>query len=593
MRAEAQGASRPLLLACLLMLLPVSASAQDPTPSYISSMSEFQVRAMSGTFAPTNGKVTMQSVTPSEWINLEGSRLANVIGAWSGGFMAVSGSKLYVHGGGHSDSANNGVYVFDFAGTSAPIGWTLPSISAVAAIRPDVNFYADGRPTSVHTYGGAVYAHHNNHLYRCLGSPYGGGLLFSACYKYNLATGQWSQIANYPSGAGTANIIYDAGSGKFLMGRFHGSNGEVHFYRTSNDTWSAAKTTPAQFGGEGCGCYDPTRSRGLVVGSAGFNRLVTIDWAAETVSSAALSTSGAALPNQKWSCVYDPALDVYWVFGGGGGSPGWTQLYRITAGTLVVTTHPLTGDTITQMSNAEGSYGRFVFMPQWRAIGTIASVDSPAYVIKLPGAISGGTPPPPPPSGDTQAPTVAVTAPSGGTSVTGTVTVTASATDNVGVAGVQFRLDGANLATERTTAPYTLSWNTTTVSNGTHTLSAVARDAAGNTKTAANVTVTVANAAGAPADTQAPTVAVTAPSGGASGTGRVTGAASATDNVGVVGVQFRLDGANLGTERTTAPYTLSWNTTTVSNGTHTLSAVARDAAGNTKTAASGSEEGRE
>ena len=115
--------------------------------------------------------------------------------------------------------------------------------------------------------------------------------------------------------------------------------------------------------------------------------------------------------------------------------------------------------------------------------------------------------------------------------------------------------------------------------NGGHTLTAVARDAAGNTTTSAAVTVTVAN--GYPA----PTVSLTAPAAGATVSGTVTLSATATDNVGVAGVQFLLDGANLGTEDTTAPYSVSWNTTTVANGTHTLTAVARDAAGNTTTSA--------
>ena len=79
--------------------------------------------------------------------------------------------------------------------------------------------------------------------------------------------------------------------------------------------------------------------------------------------------------------------------------------------------------------------------------------------------------------------------------VSGTVTITANATDNVGVAGVQFLVDNNPLAAEDTTSPYSLSWNTTTVANGTHTLTARARDADGNTATSAPVTVTVANAA--------------------------------------------------------------------------------------------------
>jgi Big-like domain-containing protein/fibronectin type III domain protein len=189
----------------------------------------------------------------------------------------------------------------------------------------------------------------------------------------------------------------------------------------------------------------------------------------------------------------------------------------------------------------------------------------------------GGTP------ADTTAPTVTLTAPSTGT-ISGTVTVSASASDNVGVTGVQFRLQGTNLGAEDTTNPYSTSWNTTTVPNGSYTLTAIARDAAGNTKTSAPITVTVSNISTPPADTTAPTVSLTAPSAGTI-SGTVTVSASASDNVGVAGVQFRLQGANLGAEDTTNPYSTSWNTTTVPNGSYTLTAIARDAAGNTTTAA--------
>lgn len=94
---------------------------------------------------------------------------------------------------------------------------------------------------------------------------------------------------------------------------------------------------------------------------------------------------------------------------------------------------------------------------------------------------------------DTQAPVVSLTAPADSSTVSATVNVTANASDNIGIAGVQFKLDGANLSTEDTSSPYSVSWNTTSVSNGSHVLTAVARDAAGNTTTASTVTVTVSN----------------------------------------------------------------------------------------------------
>ncbi len=117
-----------------------------------------------------------------------------------------------------------------------------------------------------------------------------------------------------------------------------------------------------------------------------------------------------------------------------------------------------------------------------------------------------------PASTDTTPPTVSLSAPAAGATVAGTVSVTATAADNIGVAGVQFRLDGVNLGAEDTTAPYSITWNTATAGNGAHTLSAVARDAAGNVTTSTARAVTVNNGV---ADTTPPTVSLSAPAAGA------------------------------------------------------------------------------
>ena len=181
--------------------------------------------------------------------------------------------------------------------------------------------------------------------------------------------------------------------------------------------------------------------------------------------------------------------------------------------------------------------------------------------------------------GDTTKPTVSLTAPAANSTVSSTVTLSANASDNVGVTGVQFKVDGANVGAEDTSAPYSISWNTTTVTNGTHTIKAVAKDAAGNTRSTAGRSVTVVNGT---ADTTKPTVSLTAPADGATVSGNVTISANASDNVGVVGVQFKVDGANVGAEDTSAPYSIVWDSTTVTNGNHNIRAVARDAAGNTQ-----------
>jgi hypothetical protein len=93
---------------------------------------------------------------------------------------------------------------------------------------------------------------------------------------------------------------------------------------------------------------------------------------------------------------------------------------------------------------------------------------------------------------DTVPPTVALTSPANGSSLSGTVTVSANATDNVAVASVQFLLDGANLGPAVTIPPYQVSWNTASAANGSHTLTAIALDTSGNTATS-TITMTVAN----------------------------------------------------------------------------------------------------
>jgi hypothetical protein len=370
-----------------------------------------------------------------------------------------------------------------------------------------------------------------------------------------------------------------------------------------------------------------------------------------------------------------------------------------------------------------------------------------AFIAKIPSQVLMGVTAPIPsivPS------TVSLMAPATGATVSGsTVTVLANASATVGVAGVQFKLDGSNLGAEVTSAPYVTSWNTTLAPNGAHALTAVARDIAGISLASAAVNVTVSNTAAPPpppippgvqsviwtsvvnatatgnslqktagcdgcadsgavsvqtiasgdgyveleasetntlraiglsrvntdpstgsidfalwfrqggyvevrennayrtdtayatgdkfrvavvnnkveyrkngvvfhtsagtpvyplvadasllslnatlskvvisqaatSDTTPPSVVLTAPAGGAASSCTVVVSANASDNVGVASVQFKLDGSNLGSPVTASPYSISWNTTLVSNGAHTLTAMARDAVGNSAVSA--------
>lgn len=188
------------------------------------------------------------------------------------------------------------------------------------------------------------------------------------------------------------------------------------------------------------------------------------------------------------------------------------------------------------------------------------------------------------PSSDTIPPTVSLSAPASSATVSGTsVTVSATASDNVGVAGVQFKLDGVNLNAEDTASPYSITWNTTTAVNGSHTLTAVARDAAGNITTSAARPVTVSNTT---SDTTPPTGSITINAGAsATKTTAVTLTLSATDNSGAVAqMQCSNDGTTFSTPEAYAT-TKTW-TLTSGEGTKTVWAKFKDAAGNWSAAVS-------
>ena len=110
------------------------------------------------------------------------------------------------------------------------------------------------------------------------------------------------------------------------------------------------------------------------------------------------------------------------------------------------------------------------------------------------GGKGGGEPAPPTGGGGNPAPlAVSITSPAAGAIVSGSVDVTAAVTGGVAAAGVQFQVDGANFGTEDTDAPYSAAWDTTTASDGPHTLTASARDIAGTVVTSVLVSVIVVN----------------------------------------------------------------------------------------------------
>jgi chitinase len=179
---------------------------------------------------------------------------------------------------------------------------------------------------------------------------------------------------------------------------------------------------------------------------------------------------------------------------------------------------------------------------------------------------------------DSISPAAAVTAPANNATVSGTVAITASASDNVGVSRLELYENGVLLYVTNI-APYSFNWNTASVANGSYVLTAKAYDTSGNIGQSPAVTIVVNNPV---PDATAPSISLSAPVNGAVVSGTVNIAANATDNIGVTRVELYVNGA-LQAIDTTAPYSFSWNTAPLANGSYTLAARAYDAAGNNAT----------
>lgn len=180
---------------------------------------------------------------------------------------------------------------------------------------------------------------------------------------------------------------------------------------------------------------------------------------------------------------------------------------------------------------------------------------------------------------DTTPPTVSLTAPLNGLTVSNTITTSATASDNVVVSKVSFYVDNvlyANVAN----SPYTVSLNTKNYSNGSHVIKATAFDGQNN-QTSSTATVTFSNVI----DTTSPTISITSPASGTRVRNTVKIYVSASDNVGVTKVELYVDGI-LTSASSTAPFTTSWNPKNATSGNHTIYCKAYDAAGNTANSAS-------
>jgi len=343
-------------------------------PEYISTLVPFQVRSLAGNYAPSNGTSTLRSVMPSMWAGND-----DIMRPWSGGAKSTSGTKMYVHGGGHADSSNNSLTSFDFAGSSRPTGWSVEN-AGQTGVTSDMSSGSTGAPISVHTYDGMVDM--GTALYRFGGSSYPSGGFTVQALRYDKAASIWTRLPTWPGMQFAGMALANGAAGKILLMDRWVSFNTYAFYRVASNSWSPLRSVSAQWNSDGSSAYDPATNTGLTIGGNGYGATafsIGIDWSGETVSqsSRSMQTFGGGA-----SLVWDPTRSCYWCFGAAANTG---TLYQINPSNFSVTAHTLTGDVpLTPESGGSGSYGRYVMLDSWRAIGSVSSRSSPAFVIRLP-----------------------------------------------------------------------------------------------------------------------------------------------------------------------------------------------------------------
>jgi hypothetical protein len=357
--------------------------------AYVNSMSAFEVRQLTGVYAPTNGKETILSITrsgsPYDWLNGDpgNTGVRSITEKWSGGAGDPSTGKLYIMGGGHTDSANNGLHVYDFNGAEAPAGFSIASQSPTTAVVANSGQYSDGQPSSGHTYDGMATV--DGKVYWFGGGSYNNGNFGNATWKFE--SGAWTKLTNVPVGMqAQPSCVLDPISKQILVWSIS-NNGMAFFSTTSNSYVGTSATSNTSGWPYNCLAYDSTRSIIYNIGSGVYKRW-TVNWASHTLTESTYTPSGSSfLASSHITPLYDPTRDRFWIFGGSAGA-GYSNIYEMHPTSFVVTPHvlsaPIPAPNTTGDTTGCGSYKRAVFVNNYSAIGFVSNVSSPAVVIKLP-----------------------------------------------------------------------------------------------------------------------------------------------------------------------------------------------------------------
>jgi hypothetical protein len=508
----------------------------------------------------------LQNVCPLDSQGYDFSFLCqNVIRAWSGGIADTKRNRLIMWGGGHTDYYGNEVYSLNLSDLSltrlnnpSPIAGPVQNPTCIETL-------SDNTPNSRHTYSGMTYIAHADKMF-----IYGGSLACAPGHGGNdtwtldLPTMKWTRMD--PTGAApvgdqlAAVADYNPNDQMvYLLDR-------VDLFRYNLSTNSYTDLGGATISVYMNGVIDPKRNLFVLMGMD--------DNFANFVVQAIDLKSGSTFARQTWTTTgcnlsqadypgmaYDPVQDRIVVYPGSGNT-----VWVFNPDTKTCTQQSFSGGPPT--NSARGVNGRFRYFPSQGVFAYVGDWDQNAFTLRMTGG-----------SGTPAAPVISAVSASSLSQTGATITWN---TDVVATSQVEYGLttsygNSTTLDAALVTSHLTLLGG---MQPGTpYHYRVRSKNSSGTETVSSDATFSTTGVS----DTTPPTVSITSPAAGATVTGTTSVAVAASDNVGVVGVQLKVDGTSQGAEDTVSPFTISWNSSGVGNGAHSLTVVARDAAGNSTT----------
>jgi hypothetical protein len=351
-------------------------------PSWLASAAAYEMVA-----AP-NG----QPSTATGLVAADGASMGTqngMVNAWGG--AVADGAKFYIHGGGHADYYGNEIGAIDLSQES-PAWDLLIERTPVASLLGGSNYYADGAPTSRHTYYAMAVAEVGG-VKRLLrfnawsgfaynGPPVGGAADVRTLDVdgFNLATNQWE-----PGAYGPAATITGSGTG-FAQDPTTGdcyawpTNSAIQKYTLATDTCATVATLGGSEGDSGACAVDAVA--GKLYRFAGRASARCSSWAltggskvSETFTGPAASVlNGLTGDNPGWGIAHDTLRNVVYLM------TGAAVLYRVRLSDLYADQVSSTGATPAAPTNA--TWGRLKYLPDLDAIVYLASWTSPLLVMR-------------------------------------------------------------------------------------------------------------------------------------------------------------------------------------------------------------------